>query len=104
MKRQEPKDPDASLILTLYRLVADADAVKLMEDQFRAGGTGYGEFKKRLFEAIWTRFEAPRQRRAELLADPAYVQQVLADGAGRARLVARATLGRVRAAMGLGGW
>ncbi len=101
---EEPKDPDTSLILTLYRLVADADAVKLMEDQFRAGGTGYGEFKKRLFEAIWIKFEGPRQRRAELVADPGYVQQVLREGAERARLVARATLGRVREAMGLGGW
>jgi tryptophanyl-tRNA synthetase len=101
---EEPKDPDTSLILTLYRLVADADAVKLMEDQFRAGGTGYGEFKKRLFEAIWIKFEGPRQRRAELVADPGYVEQVLREGAERARLVARATLGRVREAMGLGGW
>ena len=45
--------------------------------------------------------KAPRQRRAELVADPAYVEQVLADGAAKARLVARATLSRVRAAMGL---
>ncbi len=99
---EDPKDPDTSLIMTLYKLVAEAGAVTQMEADFRAGGTGYGEFKKRLFEAIWTRFEGPRQRREELLGEPAYVEQVLQDGAAKARTVARATLGRVRQAMGLG--
>ena len=99
---EEPKDPDTSFIMTLFRLVADSDAVLKMEHDFRAGGTGYGEFKKRLFEAIWTKFEGPRQRRCELVADQAYVQQVLREGAERARLVARSTLSRVRGAMGLG--
>lgn len=99
---EDPKDPDNSLIMTLYKLVADPAAVAKMEADFRAGGTGYGEFKKRLFEAIWTQFEGPRQRRAELVADPAYVDQVLKDGAAKARTVARATLSRVRQAMGLG--
>jgi tryptophanyl-tRNA synthetase len=99
---EDPKDPDTSLIMTLYKLVAEAGAVTQMEADFRAGGTGYGEFKKRLFETIWTRFEGPRQRRKELLGDPAYVEQVLQDGAAKARTVARGTLGRVRQAMGLG--
>lgn len=98
---EEPKDPENSLILTLYRLVADADAVAVMENQFRSGGTGYGDFKKRLFEAVWTKFEEPRRRRAELEADPEYVQKVLRDGAERARAVARVTLDRVRQAVGL---
>ncbi len=97
-----PKDPDTSLIMTLYKLVADPAAVAAMEAAFRAGGTGYGDFKKRLFEAIWTQFEEPRRRRAALADDPAYVRQVLQDGAERARGVAQLTLDRVRRAMGLG--
>ncbi|MDB6070224.1 MAG: trpS [Verrucomicrobiales bacterium] len=99
---EEAKDPDNSLIVSLYRLVASPEDVQKMEDQFRAGGIGYGEFKKRLFEAIWQKFEEPRKRRAELAADPAHVEQVLRAGADRARTVARATLDRVRHAMGLG--
>ena len=98
---EESKDPDTSLIVTLYKLIADADAVAKMEHDFRAGGTGYGDFKKRLCDALWTKFEGPRQRRAELAADPAYVDKVLSDGAAKARVVARATLSRVREAMGL---
>ena len=98
---ENPKDPDNSLIMTLYKLVADPDAVRKMDEDFRSGGTGYGDFKKRLLEAIWAKFEAPRLRRAELVADPGYVDQVLMEGAAKARVIARATLSRVREAMGL---
>jgi len=42
-----------------------------------------------------------RARRAQLLADPGVVEEALARGAERAREVARATLNRVRAAVGL---
>ena len=98
---ENPKDPDNSLIMTLYKLVADPDAVRKMDEDFRSGGIGYGDFKKRLLEAIWAKFEAPRLRRAELVADPGYVDQVLMEGAAKARVIARATLSRVREAMGL---
>ena len=97
-----PKDPDTSLIMSLYKLVADPAAVAAMDAQFRAGGTGYGDFKKRLFEAVWTQFEEPRRRRVELLENPDFVRQVLREGAQRARAVAQSTLDRVRQAMGQG--
>lgn len=99
---EAPKDPDSSLIMKLYRLVASPEDAARMEAEFRAGGTGYGEFKKRLFEAIWTKFEKQRARRAELVANQDYVLQVLREGAERAASVARPVLDRVRKAVGLG--
>jgi tryptophanyl-tRNA synthetase len=72
-----------------------------MEDQFRAGGIGYGDFKKRLFAAIWETFAPFRQKRAELSADPAILDSILADGARRARAVALPVIERVRRATGL---
>ena len=95
------KDPTTSSIIALYRLCAEPDEVTLMEEQFRTGGVGYGDFKKRLFEALWTCFAPFRNRRAELAADPAVLDAILADGAERARKVARPTIARVRNAMGL---
>ena len=96
-----PKPTEDSTILVLYRLVASsADAEKMAAD-FRTGGYGYGDFKNRLFAAIWEYFAPMRARRTELLADPGYVERVLADGAARARTVAEATLARVRQAVGL---
>jgi tryptophanyl-tRNA synthetase len=99
---EAPKDPSQSTILALYRLFADPDAVSRMEDQFRSGGTGYGEFKKRLFECIWERFAPFRARRAELAAAPEKLDLILAEGARKARAVALPVIQRVRDAMGLG--
>jgi len=98
---EDPKDPNSSSIVALYRLFASADKVALMEDQFRAGGIGYGDFKKRLFAAIWETFAPFRQKRAELSADPAILDSILADGARRARAVALPVIERVRRATGL---
>ena len=98
---EDPKDPATSSIVALYRLFASAEEVALMEDQFRAGGIGYGEFKKRLFGVIWETFAPSRERRAELSADPAILDGILADGARRARAVALPVIDRVRHATGL---
>ena len=98
---EDSKDPATSSIIALYKLCADADAVTLMEDQFRAGGLGYGEFKKRLFEALWEKFAPFRAKRAALEADPAALDAILLDGAARARAVALPTMERVRKAVGL---
>ena len=54
----------------------------------RAGGLGYGDLKKALFEHYWNYFAAARAKRAELAANLDYVHQVLKDGAVRARGVA----------------
>jgi tryptophanyl-tRNA synthetase len=98
---EAPKDPANSAIVSLYRLFATPDQIASMEDDFRAGGFGYGEFKKRLFEVIWESFAPMRQRRAELEADSGHVDRVLADGASRADEVAQRTMTRVRRAIGI---
>jgi len=98
---EAPKDPAGSTVVALYRLFASKDEVRLMEDQHRAGGVGYGDFKKRLFEAMWEHFAPMRARREELLARPEYVDEVLRDGARRAHEVGERTMARVRKAVGL---
>jgi tryptophanyl-tRNA synthetase len=98
---EEPKNPEESLIIKLYSLVAGEDAVADMRKSFLAGGTGYGAYKQQLFEAIWNYFAPMRARRAEILAEPGYVDKVLAEGAERARAVASPVLQRVRKAVGL---
>lgn len=98
---EAPKDPEGSNVIALYRLFASKDEVRRMEDEFRAGGIGYGEFKKRLFEAMMDYFGPMRARRAELERNPDYVDEVLRAGADRAREVATATMDRVRLAIGL---
>ena len=98
---ESPKDPAHSSIVALYRLFASESDVATMETEFRAGGQGYGVFKQRLFDALWEHFRPMREKRAELAADPSYVDGVLRDGAERARAVAAKTMERVRLATGL---
>jgi tryptophanyl-tRNA synthetase len=101
MPVEAPKDPASSAIVALYRLFAPPADVEQMEADFRAGGVGYGDFKKRLFGAVWEFFAPQRARRAELEADPGYVDRVLADGAQRAGAIAEKVMERVRVAVGL---
>ncbi len=98
----EPKpDADQNLAIQLLRLVAPADVARDHEQRLRAGGLGYGDLKKALFEHYWAYFAIARARRAELAADPGYVDSVLRDGAERARAVADGVLARARKACGL---
>ena len=95
------KDPDASLIVTFYKLLAGPDEVTALEADFRRGGTGYGDFKKRLFEAMWEHFAPMRARRAELEQNLDHVHDVLRRGAEKARGIASQVMDRVRHAVGL---
>ena len=99
---QEPKpDAEKNLAIQLLKLVAPAEVGKDFEDRLRAGGLGYGDLKKALFEHYWTTFAPARARRAELAANLDYVHQVLREGASRARTVAAKVLQRAKTASGL---
>jgi tryptophanyl-tRNA synthetase len=99
---QEPKpDAEKNTVLQLLKLVAPAEVGKDFEDRLRAGGLGYGDLKKALFEHYWNYFVAARARRAELAANLDHVQAVLREGAERARSVARSVLARAKKACGL---
>src|SRR2546421_5234812 len=82
---QEPKpDADKNLAIQLLKHVAPA---KAFEDRLRAGGLGYGDLKKALFEHYWNYFAGARTKRVELAANLDYVKQVLRDGTVKARAV-----------------
>lgn len=98
---ESPKPIENSNILSLYRLFATDEEYNTMVADFQRGGTGYGEFKKRLLEKTWNYFAAARAKRAEIVADKDYVDNVLREGAAKARAVATQTIARVRAAVGL---
>lgn len=97
---EAPKDAANSTIFQLYSLFASPEQRAAMEASFLAGGTGYGEYKKQLLASFLEYFGKQRERRAELAQDLAYVEDVLVEGAKKARVVARETLDRVRAAVG----
>jgi len=98
---EAPKDPATSTIFKLYSLVVSKGETAAMREQFLKGGTGYGEFKKQLFEKLWEYFAPMRKRRDEILADKSYIDTVLEQGATRANEIADQVMRRVRGAVGL---
>ncbi len=96
----EPKDPDACNVFALYKIFAFEQDVKDMAERYRAGGVGYGEVKKELFELIWNYFAPYRERHAELTADQPRVRKILLEGADKARYHAIKTMRKVRKRVG----
>ena len=96
-----PKDLERSTIFQLYSLFATNREIAEMRERFQKGGTGYGDFKKQLFEKLWDYFAPMRKRREEILADKSYIDSVLSRGARRANEIADRVMKRVRAAVGL---
>ncbi len=99
---QEPKpDADKNPAVQLLKLVTPAEVGKDFENRLRAGGLGYGDLKKALFENCWNYFADARKKRAELAANLDSVNKVLADGATKARARAQKVLKRARKNCGL---
>ena len=87
-------------LFALLQLFGPAD-VHSFQKQYDAGTLKFVELKDRVADLIAADLEPFRTRRAELEADPAYVEKVIQDGAERARAIARVTIAEVRQAMGL---
>lgn len=89
---------EVSNLVLLAALCLDRDPTAVADELGDAGGGG---LKKLVTEAVNERFAPVRARRAELLADPGALRQVLRDGNERANAVAEATLDDVRTAMSM---
>jgi len=90
--------PGITNLLTILS-VATGTPVPDLEREFE--GKGYGDFKAAVAEAVVELFAPVRARYDALVADPAELDRVLADGAARARETAVATMDAVRERVGL---
>jgi tryptophanyl-tRNA synthetase len=97
----EPKDPEKSNLYGILKLFCTPDEQLQWADRFRAGGLGYGEVKKAIFERFMERFGPARKRRAELEDRPDYVEQTLRAGVEKARAVGGPLVQQVRDAVGI---
>jgi tryptophanyl-tRNA synthetase len=99
---EEPKEPAACLVFGLYRQFASEEERESMRRRYREGGIAYAEAKACVAAAMERELGEAGRRFRELRADDASLRAVLGDGADRARRVARATMARVREAVGTG--
>jgi tryptophanyl-tRNA synthetase len=98
---EAPKDPETRIPYQLYKLFATPEEAAELANRYRAGGMGDGTAKQMLLEKIDAYFGPFREKRKQLAADPTYVEDVLRDGAKRARAEAAKTMELVRSATGL---
>jgi tryptophanyl-tRNA synthetase len=73
--------------------------VEDLKARYRAGKVGDVEVKRKLADALNTKLDPIRERRAAVLAKPQRLKEILFDGSARARAVATQTMTRVRDAM-----
>ena len=98
---EAPKNPDTCNVFALLKLLAEPAEVAEWERRYRAGGTGYGEAKQRLYELYEERFGSRREARAQWAARPDDVEDILRTCGRRARTVAQELMAEVRDACGI---
>jgi tryptophanyl-tRNA synthetase len=79
----------------------DTAEVDDLKDRYRAGKVGDVEVKTKLARALNAHLDPIRTRRAEILARPSTLKDILHEGSKKAREVAEQTMARVRAAVKL---
>jgi len=95
------KDPDHCNLFAIYRLFASPEETAELRERYLRPGLKYSEVKKELIDRAWNHFAPHRDKRAELMKDPATLHDILKAGAAKARAVARETMARARALVGL---
>ena len=101
VKRTDPGNPDICNVFSMHKIFSAQEEVDMINKECRVAGIGCVDCKKRLAANMNLNLEPFREKRAELEARPDYVNDVLADGAKRARVIAQETMREVREAIGL---
>lgn len=100
----KPNTPMPDYIENLFQLmslVSSADTVQKFKEDYNNATIRYGDMKKQLGEDM-VKFVAPiREKAAAIQNDEAYLRRIMEMGAEKARISARATMEKVREAMGL---
>lgn len=100
---EDIKDPDTCHIFTLYKLFANESQLNDMREKYLAGNYGYGHAKQALFEIMLEYFRPFREKREDLVNNMDYVNEVLKNGAEKARAIAINKIKQVKETMGLVG-
>lgn len=96
-----PKDPETCSVFRIHKLFLSESEAKALADRYRAGGLGYGDAKKLLFETYLDHFGEMRKKREELVKRAEFVNEVMRAGAVKAKKIAEVTMERVRGKVGL---
>ncbi len=94
---EDPSKAGVNNLLEIYELFT-GQGREAIEAHF--AGQGYARLKREVTEAVVEGLRPIRERYAQLIADPAELERLLADGAERARAVAEPKVAQVKRAVG----
>ena len=94
--------PDKAGITNLIEILSVVREVSPEDIEREFSGSGYGDFKGAVADAVVEYLAPVRERYAELRPDEGAIEETLATGAEKARGIATGTLAEVRDAMGIG--
>ena len=97
---EDPKDPDTDNVFAIYKLLASETQIAEMRANYEGGNYGYGHAKQALYELIIEQFAAIRTKYNHYMENRNEIDEALAIGAKKARLVAKDVLQRVREKIG----
>ncbi len=97
---EAPKNPDTCNVFALYKLLATEEQVAEMRANYIKGGYGYGHAKTALLNLILEKFKTPRETYNYYMSNRNELDAKLMIGAEKARVIANATLKRVREKLG----
>ncbi len=99
---EEKKDPEKCSVFKLYKFFASKDEQNALANKYRAGGMGYGVAKQELFRVINLELSPLRASYDSWMARPDDLEDILLQGAQKARVLAFETLSELRSALGVG--
>lgn len=100
-RRSDPGNPDVCNVFSMHKVFSSADEVAMVNRECRKAGIGCVECKQLYAKNLNAALAPFREKRAEIHRNPGFVFDVLREGAGRARAIARQTMAEVREAIGL---
>ncbi|MBE0682421.1 MAG: tryptophan--tRNA ligase [Anaerolineales bacterium] len=100
-RKTDPGNPDVCNVFTMHKIFSPQEEVDMINTECRRAGIGCVDCKLRFANNLNKHLEPFRAKRTELASQESYVQDVLNDGAKRARAIAQKTMTEVREAMQL---
>lgn len=98
----DPGEPNDCNVYSWHELYSSKEQCAMVADNCRGAKWGCMDCKMLLAENLNSRLDPVREKRAELLKDPATIEKIISEGSEKAASVAKDTLKEVREAMKIG--
>jgi tryptophanyl-tRNA synthetase len=98
---EDPKDPDEDNVYAIYKHFASPEDIQRVREGYLQGGLAYSQVKTELYELLEAEFSEAREKYNRYMQDWGYLDQVLLQGAEKARKISIPKMAQVRQAIGV---